>query len=521
MSASQSTTLLLLDSLGRTIANPTSSNRWHLLLELYKMEPDQNVQLQVRSTLLTSVPRRGIEGFFLATFMYEVTGEMAYLEEAGILLLQIRPVDPDRLMAYMVFLWGYFIIRSGGRERFVDILRTARMPEVVDLLGKYFASNTKSALPRRPITAIRKVALVATYIGQQSHAPTPLAFQHAKLLQDLGFQVHVFSAQELRIQEMANYLGNNVNLTTYAPDIAKLREIIPRGVGVTLSDERYSLLRRWEDMLLAVGTFDPDMVLFVGLNSPFLAPLFSSRPILGLCVHSTSPMAELDVWLTGDKTLGGKPCTVWGPAIPPALAYYHPFRVKLKPTAANVSRDDLELGEKTVVLITVGARLHHEIDGEWAKRMVGLLKRHPAVQWLLVGGTATRPPALADLPSAQLKALAHHDDLRAVLRCCDVYVNPPRVGGGFSVAEAMSEGLAVAALKHSDGGDKLGDAAAENVDDYFSKLESWTIDAAVRRTEGEKLRTLFTETLDLDKSAPSLRRACELTLECFKKRTGN
>jgi len=521
MSALPSSPLLLIDNLARTVANPTAANRWHLLLELYRQEKDPQMQLHVRTTLLASVQRCGVEGFFLATFLYEVTGDMAFLEEAGSVLLQIKPLDPDRLMAYMVFLWGYFIVRSRDRARFVDILRTARMPEVVDLLGKHFTAATKAALPARAITDIRKVALVATYIGQESHAPTPLAFQHARLLQELGFQVHVFSAQELRIQDMANYLGNNVNLTTYAPDIEQLRKIIPSSVGVTLSDERFSLPRRWEDMLLSVGKFDPDLVMFVGLNSPFLAPLFATRPILGLCVHSTPPMAAVDVWLTADQALAGKSSTVWGPAIAPSFGHYHPYRVKLKPAGADVARGPLGARDDAIILITVGARLQREIEGEWAERMVALLKRHPDVQWLLVGGTGTRPTALAALPAEQVIALAHRDDLRAVLRCCDIYVNPPRVGGGFSVAEAMAEGLPAAALAGSDGGDKLGQLAAADTDDYFAKLEAWIGNPAARRADGGKLREIFSATLDLDQSGPSLLAACRLSLARFHARTAS
>jgi len=520
MSALPPTTLLLSDNLDRTLANPTASNRWHLLLELYRQEKDPHMQLHVRTALSASVQHAGVEGFFLATFLYEVTGDLAYLEQAGSVLLQIKPLDPDRLMAYMVFLWGYFIVRSRDRARFVDILRTARMPEVVDLLGRHFAAATKTALPARAITGIRKVALVASYIGQESHAPTVLAFQHARLLQDLGFQVHVFSAQELRIQDMANYLGNNINLTTYAPEIEQLRKMVPAGVGCTLSDERFSMLRRWQDMLSALGRFDPDLVMFVGLNSPFLAPLRATRPILGLCVHATPPMAAVDVWLTADRTLAGKLSTVWGPAIAPSLGHYHPYRIKLKPPGTNIARNELGLRPGAPVLVTVGARLEREIEGEWARRMVALLRRHPEVQWLLVGGTGLRPTALVEVPAEQLIALAHRDDLRAVMRCADIYLNPLRVGGGFSVAEAMAEGLPAAALAGSDGGDKVAELAAADVDDYFAKLETWIENAATRRADGDRLRKLFAATLDLDQSGPSLLAACQLTLERFQARAG-
>ncbi|MBV8633244.1 MAG: glycosyltransferase [Burkholderiaceae bacterium] len=131
---------------------------------------------------------------------------------------------------------------------------------------------------------------------------------------------------------------------------------------------------------------------------------------------------------------------------------------------------------------------------------------------------AHRPAALATVPEEQLPLQRHRDDIRGVLRTADIYVNPPRVGGGFSVAEAMAEGLPVTALKNSDGGDKIGDAAASDMDAYFADLEALIADAALRKSRGAAMRMSFTQTLDLDNSSDSLRAACELSLTQYRLR---
>lgn len=512
--------LLLIDGLQRTLVNPTLSLRWHELLDYYKLVKNPELRARVRHSLLHGVPRTGVTGFFLATFMHEVTGELAYLDEAGLIVQQIAPLDPDRLMAFIVFLWGHFISRSTDRAHFVNILRTARMHEIVSMLGRNFAETTKTCPPLRPVASIKKVALVASYIGQDSHAPTPLALQHARLLRDLGYQVHLFSPQELRVQDMPHYMGNNMNLVTYAPDVAQLRKMVPEGVSLTLSDERFSLTRRWEDLLLSVGKFDPDLVMFVGLNCPFIEPLFQTRPVLGLCVHATPPMAPVDVWLTANPDLANTMSTIWGPEIPEAWGHFHPFRVTLKAKGAPVPRAELGLRESSLVLISVGARLQGEIEGLWAERMCELLTRHAEVQWLLVGGAGTLPPALAEHSAPdQFKVMRHHADLRSVMSHCDIYVNPPRVGGGFSVAEAMAEGLPVTAFANSDGGDKIGSAASTDIDAYFTRLEELIVDSSKRQACGKALQALFNETLNLEQAGPSLRDACELTLKRFQQRT--
>jgi glycosyltransferase involved in cell wall biosynthesis len=260
------------------------------------------------------------------------------------------------------------------------------------------------------------------------------------------------------------------------------------------------------------------MVMFIGLNSPLVSALYQARPVLGLCVHAMQPMTPVDVWLTADKSQDGIAGAMWAPLLPPALGHYHPFRIQLKPAGADVPRGELGLRDDAMVLLSVGARLHAEIDGSWAGRMVALLQRYPNVQWLMVGGAAVRPAALLMLPEEQVPVLPHRDDIRSVMRTADIYVNPPRVGGGFSVAEAMAEGLPVTAMQHSDGGDKIGDAAAASLDAYFADLEALLADAELRRGRGASMQALFAQTLNLETSANSLRAACESSLEQYRKR---
>ena len=124
--------------------------------------------------------------------------------------------------------------------------------------------------------------------------------------------------------------------------------------------------------------------------------------------------------------------------------------------------------------------------------------------WLIVGGEGIIPPALAGAPGGRARALPTRDDLPAILRCCDVYVNPPRMGGGFSVAEAMAEGLPVSSLCGSDGGDKVGDLAFNDLGSYLHGLDELTANKSARATMGAALQHRFRERFDLENSGPSL-----------------
>ena len=507
---------LLDDALEQAIANPTASHRWCTLAALYAQETDSNQQAQIRSALTTHIRIHGAAGFFYAMFMADVTKDVQYSALAGQLLQEMEPFDVDRVMAFAVHKWARQVIGEGSRSQMVDALRAAKLPTSMQRIG--VALPLPSRQPACGDAPVRTVAIVTPFISGLTHTPTVLVLQHARLLTDLGIAVQIFSAQELRVSHMADYLGNGNQLVSDAPDLDALGRLLPDGAALTICDDRFSVMRRCKDVLLKVAAFDPDMVLFVGLFSPLMVPLHAAWPVLGLCLHAVPPMAPVDAWLTADAARANGHSESWGSDIPPAWGIYYPFRIQLKPVSHPVTRVDLGLTAEQVVLISAGWRLPNEIAGQWAAAMLTLLQNNQNVTWLLVGGSGTLPPALHGISEPQIRLLSHQADLRSVLRCTDIYVNPQRMGGGFSVAEAMAEGLAVVALANADGGDKLGAAASPTLDAYFEQLQLLIDDAERRALLGATLKTRFDTSLDLDQAGPALLAACNTTLQRFQRR---
>ncbi len=511
-------TTQLLDALHKTIVNPTASHQWHALQVQYDAQCNNTVLRYVEKNLLAQIPRKGVEGFLMMTFLAGNTGDMGYISEAGQIVQEITPFDMDRLAAFAVYEWGRALASAGDRFYFVNAMRKASIPEIMRIQGEYLMKQIPLCLNSRVITRVNKVAMVVSYLSDSNHTPTMIALQQAHLLVGLGFEVQIFSSQELRIANMPHYLGNQGNLLTPPMNVAELQKIIPDGVAVTFCDEQFSLLFRSRQILGKIAEFDPDLVFFVGFNSPLLAPLYYARPVLGLCVHSVPPMAPVDAWLAANLSLADQLSQVWGDSMPDAFAFYHPYRISLKPVYTVLSRSALDLAQEDLVIVSVGARLEKEICGDWAVQIGELVQRHPSAVWVLVGGEGVLPSALAQMPAAKIRLLPHHADVRSVYRCCDVYVNPPRLGGGFSVAEAMAEGLPIVAFADSDGGDKLGDYAVETMADYVDTLNALLASANLRKENGAAMREIFLRTLDLEQSGPSLLAACKLSLARYQQR---
>lgn len=517
MTIEQENTLLFEDMLDQVVGDPSLVHRWHRLVPLHAAASAAQ-QAQACQFLSAQVPTEGITGFLRATFLASVTGDISFLAPAATALRQISPLDPDRVAAYLILAWARLLSHVPQRARFITALEECQFPALLQQVGQHLASRVVVRPPTRSIDRVGKVALVVPHMSGVSHAPTGLALAQANLLLKNGIQIELFSAQELSVASMPDLLGGGDTTLLLPPDTEGWAGRLDGALTMHLADDRLSLMRRWAAILGGIARFDPDLVLFVGLYSPLLAPLYQCRPVLGLSVHSFAPIAPVDAWLCADPAQAGPDSTSWAPQVPASLAIHHPYRVRVAAITTPASRCALGLTDDALVIISVGYRLQDEINGDWAQRMRIVLGQRPDVVWLLVGGSDQVPACLAGLPAGQVRSLPHQKDVPAILALCDVYINPPRMGGGFSVAEAMAASLPVVAFANSDGGNKIGAAAQHDGDGYFARLAALLTDAELRAKEGAAMQALFAATLDLAHSGPGLLAACDATLAHFQQR---
>jgi len=508
----------LADSIARARAAPQDVANWHdlsaALLEVDSPERRQAVLESVRA-MQAADP---LAAYLRASFVYKLSGEPQELARAGAALMQGRYAGRDRLLLTLLNLaWARALALGGNRTAFREILKTAGCPQALACLAADLAACGKQIAPLAHARPLSRVAVLAPSLGGFEHAPTALALNHAALLASMQLQVHVFSTQDMTVPQLAACIVD-AELPQYSkPDAASWKPPIAGRFDVTLPDSRLSPAARWRNALRQIARFDPDLVLFVGLMSPLLPQLYTARPLLALPVNSVAPLGPHDVWLADRET---EAAADWAPEHAAGAVFRYPYRIALPPERAALSRQALGLPEDALVLVSVGFRLNAEIQGAWAARMEAFLETHPRAHWLLIGSGPALPPKLTN-GSKRIRALAPRPDVRGVCRACDVYVNPPRVGGGFSVAEAMAEGLPVLALADSDGGAKTGEHALADADAYFEKLEELARDAAARKALGMALARRFAANYDLNAAREPLARAMALAQELYLRRSGN
>jgi hypothetical protein len=509
--------LMLSDALDRTAVNPTGSHCWLNLIAQTRAVTEATLLEQAIVAVKARIPDEGLAGFYRSLYLDLASGDFRHLGRAAALLTTLAPRDQDRLVSFFRFGWQRALLYAKDRPSFIRLLHVMGLPALAPLIGYPAAPASRGA---RPSGALARVALVAPELLSPRHPPTRMLLEQAEVLIQNGIAVSLFACQESMGPDFAHLLGQGAGGAILDTDIDEWMARAPAGTGLSIASPRFSLMRRWYEMLPQIEAAQPDLVLVVGLHSGLIANLYARYPVLGLATNSMAPLVPTDVWLTAQPALDGVEGDYWRTGQPASRAWYHPFRARRRDCGAAVARSSLSIPDDAVLMISVGNMLAEQIDPAWAERMGAILAAHPQLHWLLLGGAGQLPPALAPHALGRVHCIAHSNNAMALMAMSDIYLQPPVMGGGLSVSEAMSLGLPVLSLADCDGGDKLGPAAAADAAHYFALLERWIADPAARASAGAALRQHFAQHIDLDASGPSLLGACRLAQQRYLRRCG-
>lgn len=126
------------------------------------------------------------------------------------------------------------------------------------------------------------------------------------------------------------------------------------------------------------------------------------------------------------------------------------FTFELLPKKMSFTRKEFGIPENDFVLVTVGIRLDTEIDDTYIKNIITTFK------WgthIVFAGYFDRYASYCE-KYPELKEhstfIGYCNDILALMEICDLYVNPKRLGGGFSIIEAFHEGKPGVTIDYGD-----------------------------------------------------------------------
>jgi glycosyltransferase involved in cell wall biosynthesis len=134
------------------------------------------------------------------------------------------------------------------------------------------------------------------------------------------------------------------------------------------------------------------------------------------------------------------------------------FVYKLQDPLKKYIKSDFDIPERSFVIVIVGARLDVEIDDGFVEILRQLLAQDLAYYLVFMGYFTRFEERKNKIGFAdRIKYLGFQDDVRGVINIADIYLNPPRKGGGTSSVEALSEGVPVLTLPECDVANSVGE----------------------------------------------------------------
>ena len=125
-----------------------------------------------------------------------------------------------------------------------------------------------------------------------------------------------------------------------------------------------------------------------------------------------------------------------------------PFTFELKEQKRKYTRAELKIPENVFVLAVVGLRLAYDVTEEFLAYMKQLRDIH--VLFIGIYDGYEERCSRDEWLNAHSTCTGQVDEVIGRLSCADLYVNPRRLGGGFSVIEAFHAGIPAVTIAYGD-----------------------------------------------------------------------
>lgn len=155
------------------------------------------------------------------------------------------------------------------------------------------------------------------------------------------------------------------------------------------------------------------------------------------------------------------------------------FTFELKPQKEHYTRETYNLPKDRFILVIVGIRLEYEIDDEFMKLLSRVCEAGCYVVFAGIMDNYDDMMKKYQTVKENSSFIGYCEDVSALMEICDLYVNPPRLGGGFSVIEAFDKGKPGVYMKVGDvytsGGENF---AVDTYDDMYTEIIRYKEDKA-------------------------------------------
>lgn len=350
----------------------------------------------------------------------------------------------------------------------------------------------------------RNSEFVMVFISQvlgMGHGPTKTLLDRCHILQKyMNKKVFVVNTAEFRpsVNSVPVFRGHNANYLETLSDCSSLEY---RGIDIPFFQCPQCMpdIGVMEQIIGVVRTEKPYYIVSIGGNS-ILSDLCSNIvPTITIgTVFSGRPTTEGTFLAIGRKK--NQSDELWMKRNHKAMdcIIESLFTFSFREQEHTYSRKQLGLPDDRFIVLIVGGRLDEEIDNEFCNLLYELIEKGIYIAFLGTHLTYEKEFVRGNETYKNNSLyMGFQDDVLAIDECCDLYVNPMRLGGGGSAAEAMYKGLPVVTFDYGDVGVVAGkEFHVNSYEEMSSQIMRYRTDQGYYDSMSERARKRAEELLD-------------------------
>lgn len=367
-------------------------------------------------------------------------------------------------------------------------------------------------IPYSARNAKRVVLLIEPLLGE-SHAPTRRLINLYHLFEKLGYEVYVYAinwklVQELRLLSWWNIYIDNCMYNMTGEFSYDYMGVNVHGYHINYSDNNY--VEETRAALNRIADYNPAFVMAVG-EANILADLcneFTTVVTMG-CVNrapiTTAPFIARYFECTEAEKLEYQKCLEENQKI---IDFRYVDEIH-KDWKVTFQKSDFGIAEKEFVIIIAGNRLEEEVTDDVTGILFQILKENEGTTIAFIGECPKLQEKLEHTEYGErLKFLGRTNYFKETIGIGDLFLNPPRQGGGMGAAFAIENEVPILTLGDCDVA-QCGEAfVCQSIEEMPMIVHRYITDEQFMEQQKEHCRLRMERRINID-SMENVRKFCE------------
>lgn len=307
----------------------------------------------------------------------------------------------------------------------------------------------------------KRIVIATEQLLSLQHAPTKIILEFAYILQkEFGYEILLIVCQSDGILPDRIWY-NDTNMNSIANFRSVDLEITYKGENfygyqICMTVESIDIYHR---MLNFIYKYNPLFVFNMGIINSITELAKTFTTVVTMNMNSTCPISEGDILIRSSKVPEMedeyKRCLAFNQK---QVFLEEKMPVITEKNYTVCTREELSLPKDKFLIAIVGNRLDNEISTEFVEIMRDILNRTKEVVFAIIGEVSRMKEYFSEeIFEERIYYLGYCTNLMGVYSEMNLYLNPKRVGGGFSGAMAMIAGVPVVTLPNCDVAENCGD----------------------------------------------------------------